>query len=566
MHYRFFTFLSILLLMTHYAHAQGYLIKQVSLEAKQKPLEQVFEMITKQTGAVFSYNSSILRKDSLITISAKGKSVRQTLEIIFGDRLSFKEKDRYIILQSNDDSRFWYVSGYVRDESTGERLSNASVYEPKQLVATLTNSEGYFKMRFKGSHPATNINVSRLAYNDVTFHIKPGQDQEVTINILPADYALDTVVIRNRQRIEDTKFGRMFLSSKQKLQSINVGKFFVDKPYQASFVPAIGTHGSFSSQVVNKASLNILGGYNAGVNGAEVGGIFNLIRNDMKGVQVGGVYNMVGGNVEGVQIGGVSDLVFGDMKGVQISGVYGHIAGSAEGLQISGVANFADSNVQGWQIGGVANYVSKKTNGVQISGVANISAKEINGVQISGVFNYAKKLKGVQLGLINICDTSEGYSIGLINISRNGYHKLSFYNTDVAHFNLGLKTGTKNIYTILFAGMNIGTRQQSWTFGGGLGAAYSLGKQFSLNPELSTQHLYLGDWEHYNLLNRISLNLNYQVNNLFSVFTGPVYNIYTSDQTIFYNHYPSPQPENGTQKMGKDTYGWLGWNVGISLF
>lgn len=566
MHYRYFSFLLVLLFISHFTRAQGYLSKQVSIEAKQKPLEKVLETITQQTGAVFSYNSTILRKDSMVTLSVKSKSVKQTLQLLFGDRLSYKEKDQYIIFQSNDDSRFWYVSGYVHDKTTGERLSNASVYEPKQLVATLTNSEGYFKMRFKGSHPATNINVSRLAYNDATFHIKPGQDQEVMVNITPADYALDTVVIRNRQRIEDTKFGRMFLSSKQKLQSMNVGKFFVDKPYQASFVPSLGTHGNLSPQVVNKVSLNILGGYNAGVNGAEVGGIFNLIKRDVKGVQVGGVYNMVGGNVDGVQIGGVSDLVFGDAEGVQISGVYGHIAGNVKGVQISGVANFADSNVQGWQIAGVVNYVSKKTNGVQISGVANISGKEVKGVQISGVFNYAKKLKGVQLGLINICDTSEGYSIGLVNISRNGYHKLSFYNTDVAHFNLGLKTGTKNIYTMLFAGMNAGTRQQSWTFGGGLGAAYSLGKKLSLNPELSTQHLYLGDWGHYNLLNRVSLNLNYQFNNLLSVFTGPAYNIYTSNQTVFYKHYPSPMPENGVQKMGNDTYGWLGWNVGVSLF
>ncbi len=566
MHYRFFIGLLTLLLMCLEAQAQGYLHKKVSIEAKQKPLESVLDAITQQTGAVFSYNSTLLRKDSLVTFSAREKSVKQILQLLFGERLSYKEKDRYIILQSNEDSRFWYVSGYVRDKTTGEQLSNVSVYEPNQLVATLTNSEGYFKMRFKGSHPATNINVSRLAYNDASFLIKPGQDQEITVHILPTDYALDTVIIQNRRHIEDTRLGRMFLSSKQKLQSMNVGKFFVDKPYQASFVPAFGTHGNFSSQVVNKISLNIIGGFNAGVHGAEVGGVFNLIRNDVKGAQIGGVYNMVGGEVEGVQVGGVADLVFGALEGVQVSGVYGHIAGNVEGVQVSGVANFADSNMQGWQASGVVNYVRQKTNGVQISGVANISGKEVKGVQVSGVVNYTKKLNGVQLGLINICDTSEGYSIGLINISRNGYHKLSLYTTEAAHFNLGLKTGTKHIYTILFAGMNAGTRQQSWTFGGGIGASYSLAKNLSLNPELSIQHLYLGDWEHYNLLNRISLNLHYQFHNLFGVFAGPAYSIYTSNQRFFHPHYPSPIPENGVQKMSTNTHGWMGWTVGVSLF
>jgi hypothetical protein len=56
-------------------------------------------------------------------------------------------------------------------------------------------------------------------------------------------------------------------------------------------------------------------------------------------------------------------------------------------------------------------------------------------VQIAGVFNYSKKLKGVQIGLINIADTSEGYSIGLINIVLKGYHKLSFSANEILNVN-----------------------------------------------------------------------------------------------------------------------------------
>lgn len=566
MRYRYALIILLTTAFSYTGKAQGYLSKTVTIEAKQKPLEAVLDNISKQTGAVFSYNSSILRKDSLVSLFIKDKSVNHILQLLFGNRISYKEKDQYIILQSGNDPRFWYVSGYVKDEATGERISNASVYEPKQLVATLTNAEGYFKIRFKGDDPSMNINVSKLAYSDVSFRIKPGHDQEVTIHILPTDYALDTITVRNKTRIEDTRLGRMFLSSKQKLQSVNVGKFFVDKPYQASLVPALGTHGSMSSQVVNKVSLNILGGYNAGVNGVEIGGILNLIKNDVKGAQIGGVYNMVGKDVDGVQASGISNTVFNNVEGVQIAGIHNHVVGSVNALQISGVSNFVDSNMNGWQIAGVLNYVNKKADGVQISGVANIAIKEVNGLQLSGVFNYTKKLKGVQIGVVNICDTSEGYSIGLINISRNGYHKLSIYNTDVAHYNAALKTGNKNIYTILFSGMNMGTQQQSWTFGGGLGADYFLGKKISLSPELTVQHLYLGDWQHYNILNRASLHLNYHINKYITVFGGPAYNIYTSDQTIFKQGYRTPLPENGVQKLGADTNGWLGWNVGASFF
>ena len=51
----------------------------------------------------------------------------------------------------------------------------------------------------------------------------------------------------------------------------------------------------------------------------------------------------------------------------------------------------------------------------------------MNGAQVAGVFNYAKKLRGVQIGLINVSDTSDGYSIGLLNLVKQGYHKISLF-------------------------------------------------------------------------------------------------------------------------------------------
>ena len=61
-------------------------------------------------------------------------------------------------------------------------------------------------------------------------------------------------------------------------------------------------------------------------------------------------------------------------------------------------------------------------------GVANITKGDpIEGVQVSGILNYTRIPKGIQVGLINIADSSDGYSIGLINIVRKGYHKISAY-------------------------------------------------------------------------------------------------------------------------------------------
>ena len=141
----------------------------------------------------------------------------------------------------------------------------------------------------------------------------------------------------------------------------------------------------------------------------------------------------------------------------------------------------------------------------------------MKGLQVAGVFNYAKKLKGVQFGLINIADTSDGYSIGLINIVLKGYHKLTISTNEVVEANVAFKTGSRRLYSILLAGMNPRDKEKKlYTFGYGLGTEMGLAKWLSINPELSSQYLYLGSWKYMNLLNKLHLQLNIKFGKRFS--------------------------------------------------
>ena len=153
-------------------------------------------------------------------------------------------------------------------------------------------------------------------------------------------------------------------------------------------------------------------------------------------------------------------------------------------------------------------------------------------MQIAGVFNYSKKLRGVQIGLINVADTSAGYSIGLINIIIKGYHKLSFSTNEIVNVNAAFKTGNSRLYSILQAGVNAGSSNRVYSFGYGLGSEINLNKMktLSLNPELTSQYLYLGSWDYTNILNRVQLNLNVKLGKYVSLFAGPAFSVYISDQ------------------------------------
>jgi hypothetical protein len=189
---------------------------------------------------------------------------------------------------------------------------------------------------------------------------------------------------------------------------------------------------------------------------------------------------------------------------------------------------------------------------------------------VAGVINYAKKLKGVQVGLINIADSSDGYSIGLINIILKGYHKLSFSTNEVLNLNAGFKTGNSKLYSILVAGINLENNKKAYSFGYGLGSEIILNKKrsLSLNPELSSQYLYLGSWNYTNILNRAQLNLHIHISKFLSVFAGPAYTAFISDQTSGIAGYKFPVPGNldHTHEFSNKVKGWIGWNIGVHIF
>ncbi|MBO9573386.1 MAG: carboxypeptidase-like regulatory domain-containing protein, partial [Chitinophagaceae bacterium] len=573
------------------ANAQNLLNKSMSLDINKQRLDMVLEIISNKGNFYFSYNSNILKRDSLVSFTANNQPVKSILTQLLGAGFEFRESGNYIILRrapiqlklvtssTITEDKYYTISGYVIDEQTGERIKDASVYEKDHLAITNTNSQGYFKIKLKSKYQKASISVSKEYYEDTTVVIEPKHNQVITITLEPMVINEKTIIVGpagyeapstinleipindstswmyryvklDSQIVERTTIAKWFVSSKQKLQTINLRKFFVARPYQASLTPGLSTNGKLNGQVINNFSLNVFGGYSGGTNGFELGGLFNIDKTNVQYVQIGGLFNMVGGHVNGLQIGGITNTVLDSMRGVQIGGI----------------SNFVKRDMSGLQIGGVANVNTQNVNGLQIGGVTNIAAEEMNGVQIAGVVNYTKKLKGLQIGVINIADTSEGYSIGLINIILKGYHKLALYTNETITLNAAFKTGNSKLYSILLGGYNSVPHEKVWSFGYGLGSELTRGKRLTLNTELTCQHLYLGSWDYYNLLNRANLHLQYKFSKWFSVFAGPVYNVYVSNQDIHVPGYKQDIIPVHNNKFGSTVHGWFGWSAGINIF
>lgn len=294
------------------------------------------------------------------------------------------------------------------------------MYEKQQLISSFTDQAGNFSIRLKTKYPDAQLSISKDGFHDTAFVLQPKYDQKLSIALTalrvqtpePAwvvtqhtDSVQDVNIHKepeNYDMIEQKWLGKVLLSSKQKIQSLNLKKFYTTRAYQFSVVPGIGTHGKMNSRVINNTSINLLGGYSGGVNSFEIGGLFNMVQGDVSCAQIGGLFNLVGGSAKGFQIGGL----------------YNDVNHSVDGIQIGGLANRVFKKVKGFQIASLVNLVGS-LDGTQIGGLMNVVRNEMKGTQLSALYNHAGEVRGVQIGLINHTSSYTGTSVGLINISKS---------------------------------------------------------------------------------------------------------------------------------------------------
>ena len=253
---------------------------------------------------------------------------------------------------------------------------------------------------------------------------------------------------------------------------------------------------------------NVVGGGARGVQ-AAVGG--NLVARDLRGWQAAGGLNFVGGNVQG--------------RSLQTA-VGGNITGHLEGMQLSLISNIA----LGWhQNAGIS------TAGTQIS-MVNIAPGGI-GTQI-GLLNIAGHVGTSQVGLLNVSRRMSGIPIGLISFVRDNPLHLQLWGSDTEVANLGIRLGSRHVYSLFVVGSYPHGDLGRWSWGFGMGGHIPLGKRLFLNVDATIRPvLYTDDWDwddwwedEHSLLNKLRFAVGWEQHKWFSVFGGISLNLLVSDR------------------------------------
>ena len=364
-------------------------------------------------------------------------------------------------------------------------------------------------------------------------------------------------------------------------------------PMTISLIPWISTVGfqDPNRNITTNLSINIIAGYHTKLDGIELGGVLNMKGVEARGAQFAGVANIVGGdvdgfqvsgglnaagrNVEGSQTSGGLNAIGGDLNGFQVAAGINVTGGSVRGFQASGGGNFAARNLQGLQITPGLNLVGRNVlnqglqvaagvniagnlEGTQISAAANIalgSDQEANipyaGTQISivniahgdidtqiGLLNIAGHVRTSQVGLLNVSGRMSGIPIGLISFVKNNPPHLQLWGSDTEVANLGVRLGSRHVYSLLMLGSYPHGDLGRWSSGFGIGGHIPLGRRLFLNIDFITRGVGYTDgsrrntWEYgeHTVLNKLRLAFGWERHKWFSVFGGVSLNFLVSDR------------------------------------
>lgn len=496
---RIFAVAAFLVILSSAVKAQNYefplLERIVTINAENKTVESILDEISHQAGFIFSYNPDVINAYNLVTYKAENKPVRFVLTDILDKSIAFREVGQYVILQSEKgfkEKRL--LEGYLYDSRTGERISNASIYDKTLMKSAVTDRYGYFSIELSPLSDSTSFKICKTGYADTliakaSFN-KSNRMLELMMNKI--DNGVDSVRSKFPARVPPWLVPKNIWSN-----SVNIRESW-SRAVQLSLVPGLGTNRLLGGNIDNHFSLNIIGGYTRSVDILELGGVFNIVQTDAGYCQVGGVCNFTGGTSKGIQISGLYNSA-SVVKGAQVSGGINVSKGRSD-VQVAGIANKSlDTKIQlagiaGYatrsadvQVSGIVNYTDSSY--VQVAGLANISG--FSKVLQAGLVNISDSTKGVTAGLVNISGNSEGVNIGIFNFIKNGYHTIELSADELLFINLAYRSGTRKFHSIVTTSWkDYGPYYGIWGLGYGIGTSLGRSERLFYDIEATSKALF----------------------------------------------------------------------------
>ena len=181
--------------------------KRITIVASEAPLEKIIKELEEKGEVNFSYNPRAIPLQAPVSIEAHDKAVEFIMRKVFRKTgVKYREVGDHIVLtvrgeeyaadSSYQERSYYTLSGYLRDQRSGEVLIGAHIYEQDSWEGTTTNAYGFFSLTLPaGSH---RLKFRFLGYEEKEIELVFDRDRTINIELVEAMLTMPEVEIVGR--------------------------------------------------------------------------------------------------------------------------------------------------------------------------------------------------------------------------------------------------------------------------------------------------------------------------------------------------------------------------------
>ncbi|MBA4321758.1 MAG: hypothetical protein C0408_02965 [Odoribacter sp.] len=166
-------------------------------------------MISRQTGYYFTYDSRIIDPEQKTEMSFTRVKLSTILDSLFGnDTLRYSVINRYIIIYKSSpapeisevekEQELRNITGVITDSESGEPLSFATIGIMSKGKGTVTNSNGEFGLKVSHDCYDDSLSISYLGYYNRQIPVRQALNNNLNIRMMREYISIPEIIVRNQ--------------------------------------------------------------------------------------------------------------------------------------------------------------------------------------------------------------------------------------------------------------------------------------------------------------------------------------------------------------------------------
>ena len=177
--------------------------KEIQISKKVLTVEQVLDELHNNYAINFSYNDNKLPMEKSVAFRKTILSLSEILKTLNDvARIDYTIYNDLIILTQKKPKSLYTINGYVEDNSSGEKLIGANVYNEPDYTGTVSNMYGYYSITLAEAH--IKLVVSYIGYKRYEQDIELKSDTTIYIKLIPR-LEIEEVKIESKRNEYNTK-------------------------------------------------------------------------------------------------------------------------------------------------------------------------------------------------------------------------------------------------------------------------------------------------------------------------------------------------------------------------